>query len=1712
MLLSAASAAVHAIATRAIVAESTTSAPSVTSSSPANGATNVQRDISVTLGLHLPNGALDASTVNGYNVALELASSGTVVGSVVNTTGGNDAIILTPYNILSPQTAYKLVVSSNVKDVSGASLAPFSMIFTTGSDTGAGNLNVAFQQVALGTATGVAFTCVRIGPDGLLYASSEDGRIFRYPINTDGTLGIPQVSSALQTANGGARLITGFAFDPHSTASNVTLWVSNSYYGFTNAPDFSGKITVMSGADLGTVQDAVINLPRSNQDHSTEQPTFGPDGALYFAQGSNSSTGAPDAAWGNRSEHLLTAAILRLDTSKITPGQPLNVLTTDAGGKYNPNAAGAPLTIYATGIRNAFQILWTSNGQLLAPTNGASSGGNAPGFPNSVNGQRIDIHQNYSGPSVPALTNITETESDYLYTIAKGGYYGHPDPARGEYVLDGANPTSGVDPAEFVEYPVGTKPDANYRFATYDLGPHRSPDGILEYSDKTFGGLLQNALFIADYSAGNDISILLRDSSGNITADLHGLSGLTDLNNPVNIAEDPNTGNVYVAELGGQRLELLRPQIPGPHLSAGTNLVAFNSIAAGNSGAAPSPSQTITITNTGNATLNISLVSIAKDPADASNDASAFQVVSAPPSSIAAGQSATMQVRFTAGRVGVESALLQIQSNDASYATTTIALRGLGTQGQFGNLEPSLQYILDLYQIPDNVGDPNPSDATFPTQPAQPNDEVLAQQFTKAGNGPVSIQVLASFGIGSPIVSRMGYYSAGSPAARTELFSVGQADQQTVDPTPLGATSFDPGSALFGLFAAFPHFIDPASDGSLVSHERYSYSEDAFNLSWDPNNPRKMRAYPLKNVDGSVVPNAYVVAIEDYNQSYDSNDLVAIVRNVTPDTGPVLGLENMDESPAPDQLVFNRINILDTTSTAHGDIVHDTNTLRIHNTGNQPLKITSLALSDPTAWEIVNPPALPATVAPNGGSLDLTVKFIDTKNPSHTDNQTNDTATTNGISPANAGGVYSGTLTIGSNDSHNSSRVVQLNGYWQYQSAHENEPSLQTIVNKVFGFGTQINSTPIAQLTESTSPIYYGEEYHATSQQGLWSAADPSQPVKVEQIAAFHNQGTTAKTSWYNVGGSSTELFQHVPDESQSLLPQIEGTTNPAIATFTPSGAFGFNLDGEYSEDSRNTTDKSNFNRSGHAVRFYPLRSGTNNRLVPNAWLMVMDYQNSEFDNDDFQDLAYIVTNMRPATAPPTPTDLEATVTGAGVMLQWAPASYSSAVSYTVSRSINGAAPVALTQSAISNTSYVDPSPPAGTTGVKYYVTATSGGASSMLASATVNLASQSITVGSTPPPTGGGGFSVTMGPAQAIKAIKFKDADGTVAVLSLSGAGSATIYFGGSNQVQVGKKGTVTINGPGLTISSISCTGTTTKSSFTVTTHGGNNAIDIGALTSDGALKAISAKAANLTGNLSAAGSIAKIQLGSASNGTISVGQGAAVSLQMTSATSENFTSAAPVASIVANQWIAGATAAGTITIPSIKSISIQQNAGFAIVTGQIGTLMVRGTLSGASLSLTGPVSKSYDLATLNAGSIVNSTIQCSGNIRSIHANSMTGSAIYAGIGTLTSGQNLPNTAAQFTSAATIASLTILHKASPGFANSEIAASILTHIDLGNVAYANGGKSFGISARRIGSLTATDAVTGAHLSLSNVAKARALANQLKAQNASLGDMTIEIV
>jgi hypothetical protein len=307
------------------------------------------------------------------------------------------------------------------------------------------------------------------------------------------------------------------------------------------------------------VQDILINLPRSSKDHLTNSIVFGPDGALYFPQGSNSALGEADKTWANRKERLLSAAILRLDLKKLG-ALPLDVKTPEGGGKYNPYASDAPLTIYATGVRNAYDLLWHSNGELYVPNNGSAPGGNSPA---SVLGFVSPDGSKYNGPVIPALTNVRQIEKDLLFRIQKGGYYGHPNPLRGEYVLNGGNPTDSVDPAQTNAYPVGVMPDANWQGYAFDFQNNKSPNGIIEYKSSAFNGALKGKMIIARYSTNDIITLTpckVRKGILNFVEGT-GIEGFSGFVMPLDLTEDIRTGNIYVSEYGSGGITLLKPKL-----------------------------------------------------------------------------------------------------------------------------------------------------------------------------------------------------------------------------------------------------------------------------------------------------------------------------------------------------------------------------------------------------------------------------------------------------------------------------------------------------------------------------------------------------------------------------------------------------------------------------------------------------------------------------------------------------------------------------------------------------------------------------------------------------------------------------------------------------------------------------------------------------------------------------------------------------------------------------------------------------------------------------------------------------------------------------------------------------------------------------------------------------------------------------------------------
>jgi hypothetical protein len=177
-----------------------------------------------------------------------------------------------------------------------------------------------------------------------------------------------------------------------------------------------------------------------------------------------------------------------------------------------------------------------------------------------------------------------------------------------------------------------------------------------------------------------------------------------------------------------------------------------------------------------------------------------------------------------------------------------------------------------------------------------------------------------------------------------------------------------------------------------------------------------------------------------------------------------VSVTNLDGVPFQDRLVMNRIQ---TPSTTIPNVVHDTASLRIRNTGVDGLNVTALDVTGPFA--LVDPPAFPALV-PSGGSLDVKVRF---------------TATSAGTDA----GLWTGILSVRSDDADEPTLPVELAGFWQSISEGGQEPDL-TEIAKLFGYGTQITS-PGQPLNQNGLLKANGDEVLSP----YWVRANTTQPV-----------------------------------------------------------------------------------------------------------------------------------------------------------------------------------------------------------------------------------------------------------------------------------------------------------------------------------------------------------------------------------------------------------------------------------------------------------------------------------------------------------------------------------------------------------------------------------------------------------------------------------------
>ena len=396
-----------------------------------------------------------------------------------------------------------------------------------------------FTRIPVSNPTSIAF-----GPDGRLYALEMFGKIHAVTLAADRSLASDQVVTAL-----GSRLSLGLTVDPASTPTNVVLWVSHSSPSLDNGVPNSGIISRLSGPGFATRVDVITGLPRALANHSTNSLHFGPDGKLYIAQGGNTGAGAPNngnTEFGTMQEQPLSAAMLVAD---------VNAAGFDGSCNNASDIFGPPpcdVVPYATGLRNAYDFVWHSNGSLYAPDNGLGVTGTfppSPAAPCTGFGNTAPWNQGGHNPG---------EQPDYLQRVQPGRYYGHPNPSRGECVFaDGRYQ--------------GAAPLPNYSAPFFRLGDHRSADGTIEYLGDAFCGDLRNEILIANYSVGDNLTRVRLSTDGSSVVSSGSLVG--GFNDPLALTQDV-AGNIYVGEFGAGRVRVLKPVDLGCWTSEGQAPVA----------------------------------------------------------------------------------------------------------------------------------------------------------------------------------------------------------------------------------------------------------------------------------------------------------------------------------------------------------------------------------------------------------------------------------------------------------------------------------------------------------------------------------------------------------------------------------------------------------------------------------------------------------------------------------------------------------------------------------------------------------------------------------------------------------------------------------------------------------------------------------------------------------------------------------------------------------------------------------------------------------------------------------------------------------------------------------------------------------------------------------------------------------------------------------
>jgi hypothetical protein len=280
----------------------------------------------------------------------------------------------------------------------------------------------------------------------------------------------------------------------------------------------------------------------------------------------------------------------------------------------------------------------------------------------------------------------------------------------------------------------------------------------------------------------------------------------------------------------------------------------------------------------------------------------------------------------------------------------------------------------------------------------------------------------------------------------------------------------------------------------------------------------------------------------------------------------------------------------------------------------------------------------------------------------------------------------------------------------------------------------------------------------------------------------------------------------------------------------------------------------------------------------------------------------------------------------------------------------------------------------------------------------------------------------------------------------------------------------------------------------------------------------------------MSVTGAVGKVDLGAINNGSLTIGGAATdkpVMITVAGAvTTSDITSAPPINSITVGSFASTPDKVGGLNAPAVgkltskgafsqdvtvagpvKSFSAGGDVSSTIVTADsFGSITVKGKVTDGQFDATQAFAAAgKPMGKVNiSGDVSNTLIRAAGNITSVSVASITGSTIFAGIGSSVNLRALPTQATDFASPASIGTVTV----KGGYSDTRISASKLNKVTVGLVTTANNGTAFGVAGDTISSLTGTIDTT--KFTLKKLATQDDVTNQTN--GLTLGDFTVTVV